>query len=1132
MALIPIYGKSGSGKTSFLYEEIIQTVLNERNQSVIVIVPEQYTLETQHNLIRRHPGGCIMSIEVLSFQRLAYRFKTQSANQDKPTLSDVGKHMLLKKIIEEHQSEFKWIVSHANKSGYIKELKELMTEFYQYRMDSEKFKVLMASATSESLRHKLEDLFLLFNYYREITEQSYISSESTLEQLVQVLQEQQHQQKLKKFKIVIDGFYGFTPIQYGVILELLASSMDVYISVTIDLSRSDNPLYRESRKIIEQLNQICEKNHIQIKNPITMIDNNSSSPTLAHIKEYFYHYPVKVFKEKTNHIILSEAITMKEEVDYVADSVMNLVMKKGYNYKDIVILSGDLTGYKSIIEEAFNRYEIPYFIDQKELINHHPFVEMIISGLEIIGHNFRYNDVFRYAKAGYLDIDPEILYLVENYVLAYGIRGKSRWQSEWERIHPDFKGLEASYVEDMMLKINQGRLAILDSLAHLLLVKTGNIAMQINHLYDWLQAIEAETTLWRMSETFRQNKQLSLNIAYRQVFGTVIGVFEQIVDINIEEETDIDMLIQVLLAGFEVCEIGIIPPALDQVVIGDLERSRFNESKALFVIGLNDGKVPKNHEKASIITDFERQTLLTSGIELAPDNKRYLYQEQFNIYMGLTRVSQRLYLSYASIGFDGKSMRPSLIIHMIERLFPNLKPMYIKDMVARKLIINKEKPTFYRLLDYIDQMKSSQNEEKLEAIKSVMNWYLSKEKWRVLYEDLLAFKATNKIEAHLSSAIVKALYGDVFENSVSRLESFAKCPFAHFVDYGLKLKDRPEFVVKMPDVGIIFHKAIERVAFKLDKVYHINWETLDDLKRHTIVLESVAEVIEEEKRGLFIQSARTKYLINKMTRIVDRAIWAIAHQITSGQFRPIGHEYKFSSDDDHLSSIKIDFDEGRSMKLRGTVDRADYFEADDTGYLTVIDYKSGQNKIDLVALYYGMQLQLFVYMNAMKEVKSSQVSKEVKPAGLFYFHVEDPLILSDKHMTYEDIESLIMNKLKLDGIFLQDDIVLGALDNHVTKSSNVIPLSYNKDGSIKKNDNLVDEETFATLLSFTNHKVKEIGKDILDGNVAIKPYQYETEKGCDYCKHKSICQFDAVVDDYHQMDKLSREELLEKITKD
>lgn len=1128
--LTTVLGKSGSGKTEWLYDLVIKKQQVNPSESIILIVPEQYTLETQYELIERHPNHCIMSIEVLSFARLAYRFSDVFEKQSGAELDEVTRHMILSKILETSADELVWIGKYKSKIGYIKELKGLMTEFHQYQLDDLKFEALSKITESKLLKQKLKDLSIIYRYYRQMIDASYISSESVFEKLIGGIS---RIKDIEDKTFVIDGFYGFTPIQYALITQLLKHSKQVYMTCTMDIKHSSSSLYYESHTMIKQLKHLCEKHKIKVDNPIILEDEHIYKsryidlPELKHLRDNLYLYPYKTYNQKNAYIHLLEATTLKEEVTYVADSIIKQIRDKSYQYRDIVVMTGELNQYKYIIEEVFNQYDIPYYIDEKMSLNKHPFIEMLLSGLQIFLYNFKYEDVFRYIKAGYVDVEEENLYLLENYVIAFGIRGSHPWHKSFVKILPGLKGQEDSFVEDIMNRINLAREQVIDSLKHLESIKEQSVVKNINHLYDWLLQIDAEKKLLTISESLQQKKEMYLSSVYQQVYSKLLNVFDQMIDINPSQVLDIEAFIHTLTIGFEVTDIGSVPPSMDQVVIGSIGRSRFREPKALYMIGFNDQNVPSNPEKASIITDYERHDLIASGIELAPDNKHYIYQEQFNIYMAMIRSKEHLFISYPVIGFDGKSIRPSILVHMLQKLFPKLKIRRLDQLKKDRIIINKEKPTFSRLIQKMHEQELTDQE--IHQIQGLLGWYQDKDYYLNLSKNLNDYKIEKHLERQLSTPVIKAIYGDVLVNSVSRLETFVKCPYAHFVEYGLHLDERMEYKITMPDIGILFHSAIEKVAYKLNHIYHIEWEDLKEDQRKAIVLETVIEVVEAEQRGLFVHSARAKYLVNKLTRIVDRAIWAIRHQITSGHFRPMGHEFRFSGNDHPVESLKVDFGDDTSMILHGVVDRVDYLETEDAGYLTVIDYKSGDQHLDLVALYYGLQLQLFVYMNGMTSIKRLETQKLVKPAGMFYFHVDDPMILTDQHISYEAIERHVLTKMRLDGIVVNDADLIHAMDATGDKKSTVIPITLTKELKARKSAKVLEPEEVDLFLNYTNQKVREIGQEILLGQVTPKPYAYGESTGCDYCKYQGICGFDKHDGSYNAFEKLDKEALVEAI---
>ncbi|MBC7961178.1 MAG: PD-(D/E)XK nuclease family protein, partial [Vallitaleaceae bacterium] len=607
---------------------------------------------------------------------------------------------------------------------------------------------------------------------------------------------------------------------------------------------------------------------------------------------------------------------------------------------------------------------------------------------DVISKDFSYESIFRYLKSGLLETKVETLDALENYVLAYGIRGLKTWQQKWEKPYPLWKGdPDAEHTKKMLDEMNLLKYGLLEPLIQFkkdLKKESSTVASITKAVFNWMRTLRLEEKMTEQEVFFEKQGNLLYQKEYAQIYKMIVDVLDQTVEILGDSAIVLKEYANLLQAGLEECEMGLVPPGLDQVVIGDLERTRLKEVKALFVVGFNEGKIPKKVSDANILTDYERQQLKALGIALAPDNKENIFKEQFSLYMGLLRVSKKLYLSYAKSDLQGKPMRPSLLFYTIKKMYPKINVLDLEEIYRNRLIVNRPKPTFQHLIG--NQRSSNEIGEKDENVQAY-RWFMAQEVWRPV---VLALQEASKVSNHesaLSPEMVEFLYGKELKNSVSRLETYARCPFAHFIDFGLHLRERLDYTVKMPDIGILFHRAIDLCSRKIDQ-RGFDWKTLEASVRDELVEQSVLEVVGEEQRGLFGGNARNAYLVKRLTRITKRAVWAISQQISKGEFKPTDYELSFDGSKNPLEALTIDFKDQKSMHLSGRIDRMDTYENEEALYLSVIDYKSGNQNFDLVALYYGLQLQLLVYLSAASELKKGPTTPKVTPAGVFYFHID------------------------------------------------------------------------------------------------------------------------------------------------
>jgi ATP-dependent helicase/nuclease subunit B len=1135
MALGFIIGGSGSGKTYKCYEEIIEYSLKDGKKNLILLVPEQFTLQTQKDIVRQHPNNGIINIEVLSFQRLAYRVFDEVGGTTKKVLEETGKSMVIRKVLESCKGSLQIFNKNIDKIGVIQEIKSSITEFYQYDISNEQLEhLIMKLETNPLLQTKLKDLSIIYSGFKDFLQDHYITTEEILDLLSEVVSRSNF---IKESAIWIDGFTGFTPIQYKVLYEFIKTSEDVKVTITLDGKENledlnKYQLFYTSKKTYHQLTNLATEANV----PITGIEwiqdsvpvRFKSQKSLAHLEQQLFRYPYKTYEDVPKGLEVFVGDHLSNEIEFVAKKITELVRDHQYRYQEVAVVTGDLQRYELFIEKVFRHYSIPYFIDQKKTILSNPVIELIRSTFDIFNSYWSYESVFGWLKTGLCQVELKEIDLLENYAMAYGIKGKKRWTSTWDKPYPSSHKEEVPVIgiEQLESVKHQAIKPLLDFI-EVVQGKKHTVKHITIAFYKFLQQLEVEKQVEQYVYKFKQEGNLLLERQYQQIFKLVIDVLDKIVEILGDEEVSIKEYAVILEAGFEQAQMGLVPPGLDQVVVGDIERTRLKDIKTLFLIGANEGVLPKASIKGAIMTDRDRELLGEQGVALAPPAKERSFEEQFNLYLSLTKPQQKLYISLSKLDASYKTLRPSSLLNQIMKLYPDLKMVYEHQQGSIENIALPKSTVKY----LVNEMRQLRIKDMDVLWKEVYSWYYKDPQWKEKVKLLIQGLFHQNKAYQLSSETAKRLYGNHLMNSVSRLEQYASCPFSHFIKYGLKVTERMQYELSVPDIGILFHNAIEEFSKKIGN-RNMEWTDLTEELIEELVEESVREVALNYGNHIFFSSAKNEYLITRVIRIVKRTVWALQKHISSGAFRPVDYEVSFSSKDEALDALKIQFSEEHSLQLTGRIDRIDKYETEDKVYLKVLDYKSGQKSFDMVAVYYGLQLQLLVYLNAALEIeKKKNPTKEVVPAGVFYYRIDDPMIVAEKPLTDEEREEEILNKLKMDGLVLEDLNVIQLLDNSFDKQSKIIPVKFKKDGGFAAGSSVASYDKFQDLKGFIDHKLYTIGDELIHGHVEIKPYAYKNKKACDYCPYASVCQFDSMLsdNDYHQLKPMSEEGLWEAI---
>ncbi|MFA9376321.1 MAG: helicase-exonuclease AddAB subunit AddB [Lachnotalea sp.] len=1133
MSLQLLLGNSGAGKSYRLNQYIIEQSMANPETNYIIIVPEQFTLQTQKDIVTLHPRHGVMNIDIVSFQRLAYRIFDEVGGNELASLDETGKNLIIRKVAVQKQAELKVLGGNLKKIGYISEVKSVISELTQYNIDIDQLDILIENTKSKlSLNYKLQDINVLYKGFKEYLADKFITAEELLIVLSRIVNQSDI---IKNSVIAIDGFTGFTPVQFVLLRELLKLCKKIIVTVTIDNKeefyklRNEHELFAMSKKMILSLNQIAQEVNTQIDDSIVIKDKVSArhrqAEALHALEQNIFRYPVKSYEKEQEEIKIFTAKNPLLEVKAIAGEILHLVREGGYRYKEIAVVSGDIAAYSSYASRIFEQYNIPAFIDNKRSILMNSFVEFIRSTLKMIEDNFSYESVFRYLRCDMLPMDKEDIDILENYCLAFGIRGMSKWKQKWIRTYPEID-------EEKLAKINTLREAFIESilpLQEVLKDSSKNVTCFIKAIYDFVVGFGLQLKLSNIELEFEQEGELSLAKEYSQIYKIVLELFDRVVELLGDEQLSVKEFREILDAGFEEAKVGIIPPSIDRVVFGDIERTRLDNIKVLFFAGVNEGIIPKSMNGGGIISQIERETLLEYKIELAPTARQDAFTQKFYLYLNMTKPSERLYLSYSKTDSQGKTLRPSYLIGTMVKMFPRIQ---VKDMdevlnsIEGVVCINSG-------LDYLTYCLRQMRLGNIpEGFAELYHWYYKQEDYSLIMKSLADAAYFTNSESEISKAVAKAMYGTVLENSVTRLEKYAACAFAHFLTYGLELKERREYNFKAMDMGNIFHQVLELFAKKLIASDY-DWNSIPDDERDKLAEACVEECILDYGNTVLYSSARNEYIIGRIKRIVKRTMWALQSQINKGKFNPSSYEVSFSTAD-NLESVNIDLSNDEKIKLKGRIDRMDLYEDNENIYVKIIDYKSGSTSFDMVALYYGLQLQLVVYLNAALDLeKQLNPNKTIIPAGVLYYNINDPIVDREDGDSGEQISARILEKLKMNGLVNSDSNVIKLMDSEMDNKSSVLPVSFNKDGSLSRYSSAASTDHFKMLGKYVDKKIKEIGTQILDGNIEISPFESGNKTACDYCTYKGICGFDLKSPGYEfrRLKQFSDDEIWEKIVK-
>ncbi len=1142
-----ILGRAGSGKTHFISDAIKKSILESPDgPQVILLVPEQATFQMELDMVRDLEGA--VRAQVLSFRRLAHRVFVETGGAARIPIGELGKRMVLRELLEQNKENLRVFGKSAGRIGFADCLARTIGEFKTYLITPENLDFAgRVMEKADLLKSKLADFSLLYRQMEEYLSTRYTDPDDYLSLLVEKLP---LASSFRKAQIWIDGFKGFTPQEIKVIEKLLETAERVNVALCIDpevttVNLEDDHVFYPVWETYKRITDAAAKTGVTTEKTVIMVDSEAvkfdKASDIAWLEKHFFTYPAPAYAGDDKNIKIIAGSNRRAEVEACAREMMRLVRDDGYRWRDFAVLLRDMEPYNELIKSVFQDFGIPVFLDRKRNVLHHPLVELIRSVLEIAEKNWAYQPVFRYLKTDLVPIEREKVFLLENYVLAHGIRG-DKWTSgdNWQYVRHYTLGEDAAVSEgerQILEEINEAR-RIASLTAANFTAKVGKcrtVREKTSALYELLDELKAAETIetWRIEAI--DAGLLDKAREHAQIWSNVINLLDEMVEALSEKELDIKTYLEVLDAGFQSMTLSLIPPALDQVLIASLDRSRSPEIKAAFILGVSEGVFPARTSGDGVFSDTEREKLDSIGLYLSPGGRRRAFEEQYLVYTALTRASEKIWLSFPMADDEGRANSPSYIISRIQELLPGIGVISMQAEPENNDLAECEEFLVHpgRALSYLlSRLRTAQSGEEIGAVWwRLYNWFISNRQEDSIVSLFNSIFHINR-EEPIGREKSLAIYGSPVKASVSRLEKFRACPFAHFSSYGLKLSERKVYRLEAPDMGEFFHAALKCFADRLEKD-GLDWGNLSTeecLKICDKIIDGLAPQLQSE---ILLSTARYRYLTGKLKKTVNRAVLTLAEHARRGDFRPKSVELSFGPGGS-IPPVGIQLPDGIQMQLSGRIDRLDAAEKDGSVYLRVIDYKSADQSVKLPDIYHGLKLQLLTYLHVALE-HYSQKGLKVKPAGIFYYTVREPLIPVRGPLPDEEVSRLILGNLKMRGFILDDREVFRMMDNKTESGwSELFPVGIKRDGTFYSGSPVFNEGQFTALTNYLNKVFMEVGEEIVAGNVTIQPFRDKAVTACTFCQFKPVCKFDNLLqgNTYRSLPKVSEDEVWKLITGD
>lgn len=1119
------YGRESIDKEKFIYESIGGT------ENTLVLVPDQYTLEAEKKAFHILNGECLMNMEVLSLSRLGGRVLQSEGGDNKTFIDKYGRHMLLSRILSEMSGELQVFRGMERKNSFIEMVNNFISEMKQYNVTPEELQELTGGGDGSHgadgiLARKLSDLQRIFAAYEAAIAGKFTDTEDYIDLYKSRISQAEF---LKKSHIWIYGFDSFAPKAISVIGELIGAAEDVNVVLTGDSGGPDEEIFRLSHIVMTKLQAAAEERgsdwtRQQISDEYAA---EKKSTAVKEIESQLYALNKKPCADHSG-LTLVEAANAYNEAESAASFILHLVRDCGLRYRDIVVICNDVETRGSIIGRVFAEYGISLFDDRKRAILNSPIAIYVIALLESVVNGYRSSDILKVLKTGFTDLTDEEVEKLENYTYKYRIKG-TMWKKPFLRGSFEYGEEALAEIENIRQKA-MAPLLVLESLIRGAAVPPGKPLTYekfIGAFYSFL--LDDVALISKIEELIRTQEELELiDMAdeTRQIWSSIIGLMDQIDELIGEEAFNGENLIELLTIGLSQLQVGVLPQSGDSVMLGTMQRTRSADVRAVLVLGANEGILPTGAPAQNLFTAAELESLADEGREICKVEKVRMLEEKLAIYRNLSKPTEFLWLNYCTGDTEGNAVRPSEIIGELKRIFPELKVE--RDVLNREDMLDLIGGEMSTLRHLADAIHKKQKGETLPAgWSAVMDWYADRYPDR-LKTMLSGFNFTNEQE-NLSIDLVRRLYGRPttpsdgsleLKMSPSRMEAFSRCPFSHFISFGLRPEERRVYETGGREIGDVYHACIMKLSEKLTD--EDTWHSVEKEECRKYVDEIVTSETVAYREGLFSFSNAEIYSTKRIADEAFYACWGIIEQVREGKIEsslfeaPFGRgkripaieiECNLSSPDDMSDGNGAAGTQGR-VYIEGKIDRVDYLE---NGRVKIIDYKTGSEKFDLREARGGYRLQLMTYLKAAQQGNKESEGRE--PAGVFYFLIDDPksdLTGTGREKFAEKISSDLRKYFKLNGIMVDDPDVIQSIAGDFDGNSDIVPLRKNKDGTIKGtgSDFLLNEEEFAQLQADVDAQLKRIADELLSGRIEIKPKKTDKTSPCTYCQYRGICRFD------------------------
>lgn len=1076
-----ITGRTGSGKTRYI-RNLASEIASSESGKAVIIVPEQFSFETEKGMLEILGNEKINNVEILSFSRIAERLLSDYGKITKRPADDATRAVLMSMAIESLQDKITFYGKYQKNPLLISELLKFNRELKTCCIPLEKLTEMSAKVKKPTFAKKLDELSIIFQCYDSLMEQNFQDDSLYLDLLADLLYDVPY---FKGKTVFVDAFAGFSAQEYKVLERIIATAEDVYITFCCDTARNNGEyeLFYNAMCEIRKLRGIANRVNVKIAPEKIMYSvKEYKADALNFLEENIFDITEKKYEEECDCIALVPCRNKIDECDFVASEIKRLVREENYRYRDIAVIERSNGSYKNQLLSSFRKYGIDCFPDNRQPILTQPLMAFMLSLFDILSEGFYTESVLRFLKTGLYGFSIEDISLIEDYALMWQIR-PSEWKNDWTG-NPEGFGVEFNdYSKQKLEAINNLRAKIVGpvlALKNRIVDATGETISR--ELFAFLRNAGIDENLKSFTTLLMKNGEEDLALEQGKIWRILTEILDSLCSATGKSVITLKRYRELFELIVSTKDLGQIPNGVDEVIIGSADRIKATAPKAVFIVGANAGVFPAVSSSGVVLNDAERCELQEKGIDIISNLEYNSVSERFIAYRSMTLATEKLYVSYSNTDIDSSALTPSELVLEIQRLYENVKTVK-PDALS---LIESRKTAFSALAN--EKSKNS-------SLGATLYKYFSDDGSQG--ELAMLEKIGEKDFSINDKNLATELFGKSMYISASKTEKFYKCPFSYFCQYGIKAQPRREAQMDPAQTGTLVHEVLEKFLKENPKDKFVKYST-SEVK--TKINKIIDDYVEEKLSGYKDKPNSFVRAISLIKESSFKLVMRLIDEFSHCDFVPVNFELNINNDGD-IKPYLIELENGGTVKIIGKVDRVDAYETEDNTFIRIIDYKTGGKVFDLGEVFAGLNMQMLIYLFAIWQ-NGEELYKNVTPAGILYFQAKSSRATETTKLNrYSDEKSInktITDKSRMSGMVLNNLDVITAMEKNA--EGVYIPAALNKDGTVS--GNVISIKSLSNLKERVNSLIREMAYQLQDGVICALP----TDGGCKYCDYQDVCR--------------------------